>query len=69
VQWPVLALVPGVLSAGGASHGAASIEVVGPSSQLGDDAESLLRDLVMRGTGADVPGSTARLVQCSTPAH
>jgi hypothetical protein len=56
-----MALVPGVLSVGGASHGAASIEVVGPSSQLGDDAESLLRDLVMRGVGADVLGSTARL--------
>jgi hypothetical protein len=57
--WPVVALVLGVLDAGGATQGAADIKVVGTSPQLGDDAGSLLWDLVMRGVNAGVPRSAA----------
>jgi hypothetical protein len=56
-QRPMVALVPGVPSAGCATQGATGVRVVGVGPHLGHDAESSLRDLVMRGAGADNPGS------------
>jgi hypothetical protein len=43
----------------GASQGVASIEVDGVGTQLCDDDEGLLRDLVRRGVSFDVLGSAA----------
>jgi hypothetical protein len=48
-----------VPSAGGALQGTADQKVVGAGPQLSDDAESSLRDLVVRGVGAGVPESAA----------
>jgi hypothetical protein len=56
-QRPVVAPVPRMLSASGTTQDAADLGLVGSSPQLGDDARSSLRDLVMRGTGAGVPRS------------
>jgi hypothetical protein len=52
--WEVPVLVmPG---ADGASQGTACVEVDGASPHLSDDIGGLLRDLVKRGAGIDVPG-------------
>jgi hypothetical protein len=56
-QRPVVALVPRVLSASGATQGATGVGVVGAGPKLGDDAGSSLRDLVIRGADAGVPGN------------
>jgi hypothetical protein len=53
----VVASVPGVPSAGGASQCTASVEVIGASARLGDDTGSLLFLLVVRNVGAGVSGS------------
>jgi hypothetical protein len=45
--------------ADGVSPGSTSVEVDGASPWLGDDAGSLLRDFVRRGTCIGVPGSAA----------
>jgi hypothetical protein len=41
----------------GASEGATGTEVVDAGHRLGDSIGSLLQDLVVRGTGAGIPGS------------
>jgi hypothetical protein len=51
--------VLGMSGAGVASQGTTSIEVVGAGARIGDDAESMLRDLVMCDTEAGVPRSPA----------
>jgi hypothetical protein len=56
---PVVAPVPGVPGAGGASQGATSVKAVGTGPRLGDDVGSLLRHLVIHGAGVSVPGSVA----------
>jgi hypothetical protein len=66
-QWTVVAPVPGVSSAGGASQGASVVEVVGPGPQLGDDTGRLLRDLVMCSASASVPGSATPGDAAPTP--
>jgi hypothetical protein len=60
----VVALVPRVLSASGATQGATGVGVVGAGPKLGDDAGTSLQDLVIRGADAGVlgnaiPGDTA----------
>jgi hypothetical protein len=57
LQRPMVAPVPGVSSAGGATQGASGVRVVGAGPQLGDDVKSLLRDLVMCGIGIGGLGS------------
>jgi hypothetical protein len=54
---PVVALVPGVSGASGGSQGATDIKVVGTRPQLGNDAGSLIRDLMMHSVITGVPGS------------
>jgi hypothetical protein len=63
----VLALVPRMLGASGASRGATGVKVIGVSPWLGDDAGSLLQDLVMCGTSAGVPRSAALDDAAPTP--
>jgi hypothetical protein len=66
-QQPVVAPVPRVLSAGGATQGASDIGVVGPPPHLGDDAGSSLWDFVLCGTGIGVPGSAIPSDVAPTP--
>jgi hypothetical protein len=49
------------------SLGATSIEVDGADPQPSDDIGDLLRDLVMCGTGAGVPESTAQVTWSQPP--
>jgi hypothetical protein len=55
----MMAPVSKVLSAGGALQETAGIEVVGAGPRLGNDAGSLLRDLVVRGVSAGISRSAA----------
>jgi hypothetical protein len=63
--WPVVAPIPRVLGAGGALLGNIDVEVVGASPQLGDDAGSLLWNLMMR--GASVPRNSTPGDAAPTP--
>jgi hypothetical protein len=63
--WPVVAPIPRVLGAGGALLGNIDVEVVGANPQLGDDARSLLWNLMMR--GASVPRNSTPGDAAPTP--
>jgi hypothetical protein len=63
----VVAPIPRVPSAGGATQGVAGIGVLGADPQLGDDTGSSLRDLVIRGVGVGVPGSAVPSDLARTP--
>jgi hypothetical protein len=54
---PMMVLISEVSRAGGALQGITGQEVVSVGPRLGDDVESSLRDLVVRGIGAGVFGS------------
>jgi hypothetical protein len=64
---PVVPSVPGVPDVGGVWQGSTSIEVVGTDPRLGNDTKSLLRNLMVHGAGAGVPGALPQVMRPQPP--